>query len=152
MRENPALQEKLNIPKRGLDSDHEGKDRVKKILVIDDEPLLIDLMVHLLSLLGYRVDSALDHQEAAGKLKDQSYDLIFLDVKMPMMDGKSFYLKMNEHFPALAKRIVFLTGDVGNEETFNFILETENAYLCKPFTLKEIKNLLSRFFQESKRQ
>ena len=117
--------------------------------MIDDEPLLIDLMVHLLSILGYEVASALDHQEAAGKLKDQSYDLIFLDMKMPMMDGKTFYLKMKEYFPEMAKRIVFLTGDVGNDETLNFLLETKNGYLSKPFTLKEIKDLLKRIFQDS---
>jgi CheY-like chemotaxis protein len=150
--ENDTLQGEMSIPKRaGGENQRGGKEHKKRILVIDDEPLLVDLMVHLLSLLGYQVDSAFDHQEASGRLKDQSYDLIFLDMKMPMMDGKAFYRKINEYIPTLAKRIVFLTGDVGNEETFKFIQETKNLYIGKPFTVKEMRELLSRFFQEQKR-
>ena len=137
----------VHIPERDVENKWQGKKSLtKKILVIDDEPLLIDLLVNLLSLMGYRVDSALNDREASEKLKEQSYDLIFLDMKMPGMDGRLFYLKIREQIPALAKKIVFLTGDVGNKETFNFISETKNQYLGKPFTIKEVKDLLDRFF------
>jgi CheY-like chemotaxis protein len=120
---------------------------MKKILVIDDEPLLLDLLTHLLSFIGYKVDRALDGHEGAGKLKDEEYDLIFLDIKMPFMNGIEFYCKIKQSFPHLAKRVVFLTGDVASKETFHFIQETENLNLQKPFTIKEVKNLLERFFQ-----
>jgi CheY-like chemotaxis protein len=150
--ENETLQGEMSIPKRTIEEAQRGRKELKKrILVIDDEPLPVDLMVHLLSLLGYQVDSAFDHHEAFERLKEHSYDLLFLDMKMPMVDGKAFYRKINEYIPTLAKRIVFLTGDVGNEETFKFIQESENLYLGKPFTLKEMKELLSRFFQEQKK-
>jgi CheY-like chemotaxis protein len=138
--------EGIDIPKRDLEQKWREKDKTKRILVIDDEPLLIDLLTNLLTLLGYRVDSALNSREASGKLKDQKYDLIFLDMKMPLMDGKRFYMKIKEYIPTLAKRIVFLTGDVGNKETIDFISETQNLYLGKPFTIKEVRDLLSRFF------
>lgn len=118
----------------------------KRILIIDDEQLLLDLLTHLLSKIGYQVDQACDSREAAGKLKDQQYDAIFLDMKMPLMDGKAFYLKIQERFPGLAKRIVFVTGDVANPETISFLRETGNLFLQKPFTIKEVKTLLDRFF------
>lgn len=120
----------------------------KRILVIDDEQLLLDLLTHLLSMIGYEVGQALDSREASGKLKDQQYDAIFLDMKMPLMDGKEFYLKIREQFPLLAKRIVFITGDVANQQTISFINETGNLHLQKPFTIKEVKDLLERFFQQ----
>ena len=149
---NETLSGEMSISKRAIEEKQRGgKELRKRILVIDDEPLLVDLMVHLLSLFGYQVDSAFDHREASGRLKDQSYDLIFLDMKMPMMDGKTFYRKINEYIPTLEKRIVFLTGDVANEETFKFIQETKNRYISKPFTLKEMRELLNRFFDEQKR-
>lgn len=119
----------------------------KKILIIDDEQLLLDLLTHLLSKIGYQVDQALDSQEAAGKLKDQEYDVIFLDMKMPLMDGKAFYSTVRQRFPDLAKRIVFVTGDVANPETLSFLKESGNLHLQKPFTIQEVKNLLDRFFQ-----
>jgi DNA-binding response OmpR family regulator len=118
----------------------------KRILIIDDEQLLLDLLTHLLSKLGYEADQALDSREAAGKLKDQKYDVIFLDMKMPLMNGKEFYVKVKERFPHLAKRIVFITGDVANPETISFLRETGNLFLQKPFTIKEVKGLLDRFF------
>lgn len=124
-----------------------SQSQAKRILVVDDEPFVIDLMVHLLSLLGYQVDAAHGYQEASGKLKDQPYDLIFLDMKMPMMSGREFYLKIKEFIPAMTNRIVFLTGDVGNDDTFRFITETKSLYLGKPFTIKEVRNLLDRFFK-----
>lgn len=118
----------------------------KRILIIDDEQLLLDLLTHLLSKIGYEADQALDSGEAAGKLKDQKYDAVFLDMKMPLMDGKEFYLKVREHFPDVAKRIIFITGDVANPETLSFLRETGNLFIQKPFTIKEVKSLLDRFF------
>ena len=148
MRENQkSLERGIEIPNGNVEKQRQERESpVRKILVIDDEPLLIELLINLLSLLGYQVDSALNYQEASGKLKDQTYDLIFLDMKMPLMDGRRLYLKIKEYIPALAKRIVFLTGDAGNKKTFDFISETKNLYLGKPFTIKEVKDLLDRFF------
>ncbi len=62
----------------------------KRILVVDDEQLLLDLLTHLLSKFGHQVDQALDSAQAAGKIKEGEYDLIFLDMKMPLMDGRGF--------------------------------------------------------------
>lgn len=121
----------------------------KRILIIDDEQLLLDLLTHLLSKIGYEVDQASDSREAAGKLKDREYDAIFLDMKMPLMNGKEFYFKIQERFPDLAKRIVFITGDVANPETISFLRETGNLFIQKPFTIKEVKTLLERFFMDA---
>lgn len=118
---------------------------MKRALVIDDEQLLLDLLGYLLSKFGYEVDRALDSQEAAGKLKEETYDVIFLDMKMPVMSGRDFYLKVKEYFPETAKRIIFLTGDLGNQETLRFIEKTGNLYLPKPFGIREIKTLLDKF-------
>lgn len=119
----------------------------KQILIIDDEQLLLDLLEHLLVRLGYQVDPVLDVGEAFYKLENYTYDAIFLDMRMPLMGGKEFYLKIGEKFPALSKRIVFVTGDLANPATASFIQETENLHLQKPFTLKEVEDLLVRFFQ-----
>lgn len=120
---------------------------MKRILVIDDEQILLDLVTHLLSKIGYQVDQAIDCREAAGKLKGGGYDAIFLDMKMPFMDGKAFYEKVQAHLPEMAKRIIFLTGDIANQATTEFIQETGNLHLHKPFTIKEFKAVLDLLFQ-----
>lgn len=121
----------------------------KRILVIDDEQLLLDLMEDLLVRLGYQVDPVLDVREAFDKLGEKEYDAVFLDMSMPLMDGREFYLKIREKFPALAGRIVFVTGDLANPVTASFIKESGNLLLQKPFTLSEVKDLLERCFQGS---
>lgn len=118
----------------------------KRILIIDDEQLLLDLLTHLLSQIGYEVDQALSGREAAAKMKDREYDIIFLDIRMPQMDGKEFYLRIRERSPSLAGRIVFITGDVANPQTVSFIEETGNLYLKKPFTIREVQELLEKLF------
>jgi CheY-like chemotaxis protein len=121
----------------------------KRLLIIDDEQLLLDLLEHLLVRLGYQVDPVLDVREAFHKLEEQNYDAIFLDMKMPLMGGKEFYSEISEKFPVLSGRIVFVTGDLANPVTASFIEETGNFYLQKPFTLKEVMDLLERFFLSS---
>lgn len=118
----------------------------RRILIVDDEPFILDLLTHLLSQFGYEVNQALGSREAAGKLKE--YDAIFLDMKMPLMGGKEFYLKITERFPLLARRIVFVTGDVANPQTISFIKGTGNFYLQKPFTIREVRDLLERLFKD----
>jgi CheY-like chemotaxis protein len=71
----------------------------KRILIIDDEQLLLDLLEHLLVRLGYQVDPVLDVGEAFYKLENYNHDAIFLDMRMPLMGGKEFSLKIGEKFP-----------------------------------------------------
>ena len=119
----------------------------KRILVIDDEPLIVDLLTHLLSRFDYQADQASHHQEALEKLSHIPFDAIFLDMRMPDIDGKEFYLQIRKRFPHLAERVVFVTGDIANPETMSFVRETGNLYLEKPFTMRSVKDLLEKYFQ-----
>ena len=118
---------------------------MKRALVIDDEQLLLDLLAHLLSQSGFDVDRAIDSAEAAGKLKEETYDVIFLDMKMPVMDGRAFYLKIREWFPEMAKRVIFITGDLASQDTLRFIEGTGNLHLEKPFAIRDFRALLEKF-------
>lgn len=115
----------------------------KRILVIDDEPLILDLLTILLSNFGYQVDRASSAQEALRQIDTQ--DAIFVDIRMPGMDGKEFYERVKACFPPMARRVIFVTGDLACPQTISFIRRTGNLYLEKPFTLKEVRALLEVF-------
>lgn len=115
----------------------------KRILVIDDEPLIVDLLTLLLSRFGYQVDQASGAQEALAQLDTQ--DAVFVDIRMPGMDGEEFYERVKARFPAMVRRLIFVTGDLANPQTISFIHRTGNLYLEKPFTLKELRGLLEVF-------
>lgn len=118
----------------------------KKILVVDNEPLVLDIFIHLLPRFGYDADLAGSGLEAFEKLNAQEYDAILIDYTLADIGGEGFYRKVNETSPRLAKRIIFLTADVANPETRSFIQETGNRCLEKPFSIRSVKELLESFF------
>lgn len=119
----------------------------RHLLVVDDEPLLRDLLTLLLSKSGYRVDQAPDGMTALRMSDDQKYDAILLDMRMPNVDGRSLYERLKERSADLAARIIFVTGDLANPQTASFLQATGNPYLEKPFTRAQLEAVLERFFR-----
>lgn len=80
----------------------------KRILVVDDEPLLVRILQHLLTRAGFAVVIALDGREALQRVQEQHFHLVLSDVMMPMMDGAEF-VKQLQALPD-PPPVVFLTG------------------------------------------
>jgi len=118
----------------------------KRVLLIDDEPTILDLLKEIIEGMGHEACTASDAQVALEKLRHRDYDLIISDMRMPIINGKAFYAMVGELRPELKKRIVFTTGDVINPETQDFIRETNCPYIEKPFTPRELKRFISDFF------
>ncbi|UCE17890.1 MAG: PAS domain S-box protein [Gemmatimonadota bacterium] len=119
----------------------------KKILIIDDEALVVDLVKEALEGEGHTVEMAYDGESALRKIKEDNYDAIVSDLKMPGKDGVTIYHFCQECKPRLAEKFLFLTGDVGNSDTIRFIEDCNMPYLSKPFDVKDLVaevNLLFR--------
>jgi len=112
------------------------------ILVLDDEPIILELCVEFLSSEGYKVDIVSNGKEALSLLQKNDYDVVISDMKMPSLSGAEFYKIVNEKYPKVAKRIIFVTGDILNVETKAFLESTNNPYLIKPFKLNELRNII----------
>jgi PAS domain S-box-containing protein len=115
-----------------------------RILLIDDEASVIDILVRLLQRKGYQVDSAFNGTAGLAALFKARYDLILCDMRMPEMSGPEFYRQVAAKDPELAQRILFTTGDTVNVETRQFLDETKAPYLAKPF---EMDDLMARVQQ-----
>ena len=70
--------------------------------------------------------------------KSSPYDLIVCDLKMPRLDGTAFYRQLEADHAALARRVLFVTGDVAGTEAERFLEETGCRWLPKPFRLKDL--------------
>ncbi len=114
-----------------------------RILVIDDEPKLQDLLVDLLRSRGHQVDTASDVPEALQKIAANGHDLIVTDMKMPHGTGKDIYKAVIDRSPRLARRIVFTTGDGASAETKQFLKEAGNEIVMKPFRIEEIERAIA---------
>lgn len=114
----------------------------RKILVVDDEQDLLDLMEIILGAEGYHVVKAVNGKDALDKVDRERPDLVLLDVMMPIMDGWQVLktLKQSETFKHIP--IVMVTAKIGVEDKMKGIQEGAADYICKPFAPKEVVNRL----------
>jgi DNA-binding response OmpR family regulator len=119
---------------------------MKRILVVENDPAILDLLIYILTSSGYGTERAESGKEASEKSSSEAFDAILLDIHLDDIDGKMIYRQLKERSPELAKRIIFVTGDIANPETRSFIEQTGNRSLLKPFTLKQVKQLMEQFF------
>ncbi len=115
-----------------------------RVLVVDDDQTLIRLLRDILTEAGYAVVTARSGSEALHALKEQDFDLILSDLRMPGMSGMEFYHIVAKRDPRLAARIAFVTGDVVSQETAAFFAETHALHLAKPFRIQELDAVLTR--------
>ncbi len=114
-----------------------------RILVIDDELPVQDLLMELLTALGHRVDTASDVPEGLRKIAANGHDLIISDMRMPKGSGRDVYRAVAEKDARLAHRVIFTTGDGASPETRQFLQDTGNPILWKPFTLEDIRRAIA---------
>ena len=118
----------------------------KKILLVDDEPLILKGLKYTLEQEGYETDSAMDGEEALAKFESGSFDLILLDVMLPKLDGISVCQRIRENSDV---PIIMLTA---KGEDMDKILGLEygaDDYMTKPFNILEVKARIRTIFRRT---
>jgi signal transduction histidine kinase len=108
------------------------------VLVVEDEPALAAAVCEALTDAGFAVDRAGDGEEALRCVDAKSYDLIVCDLTMPKIDGIRFYQKLAPTSPDVARRVIFVTGDVAGTDAESFLQESGCRWLAKPFRLGDL--------------
>ena len=109
---------------------------IKRILLVDDEPLMLKGLKYTLEQEGYETDLAMDGEEALARFHAQSYDLVLLDVMLPKLDGLSVCQRIREKSNV---PIIMLTA---KGEDMDKILGLEygaDDYMTKPFNILEVR-------------
>ena len=115
-----------------------------RILVVDDEPHILHYMHATLEAWGHSVKVAHDGGRALQRIADDEFDVIITDLRMPDVSGREFYESLRRDRPELVKRIVFSTGDTVRGDTLEFLEEQGRPCLQKPFSLMELRQVLSQ--------
>jgi DNA-binding response OmpR family regulator len=113
-----------------------------KILAVEDEPRIREVYYRALTSEGYRVDFAQNGAAAQSMLMEEDYDLLLVDIKTPVMDGKQLYHYIEDRYPELVNRVIFTTGDVMSNDTQDFLKQTGRPFLPKPFSPDELNTLV----------
>jgi two-component system NtrC family sensor kinase len=141
----PALP--LPAPAPGGNLDGAGR----KVLVIDDEEAILQMMRDVLLEHGYEVDVVRDGESALRQMNQTCYDLALCDWKMPGLNGEQVYERLRVTNPALSERMIFITGDVINHHAQKFLEERHKLCLSKPFSLAEFRTAIVAAFASAAR-
>jgi len=109
-----------------------------KVLVVDDETAILDFLQRVLEEWGYEVTTENGTKMVMDRLGREEYDLILLDVKMPAMSGIDLYQHIMGLDSGLAPKVIFITGDVMETATRNFLEETGAPHIAKPFYIEKL--------------
>ncbi len=120
-----------------------------RVLIVDDEQALAELLGEMLELHGYTVTVCCDPKDALQRLDASPYDLMISDFRMPGMDGRQLYQSAIARRPELARRFIFLTGDVVTPETKSFLESTGNPHLAKPFQIQKVEAAIAHLLAET---
>ncbi|PYM08921.1 MAG: histidine kinase, partial [Candidatus Rokuibacteriota bacterium] len=115
--------------------------RPLRVLLVEDERRVADVLANLLKSLGHTAEVALGGRQALERIVDNQYDVVFVDLKMPEMDGRAFWQELVARDSPLARHTIFMTGNPRSLEA----LADEKAgtpLLAKPFTVPELSAVL----------
>jgi CheY-like chemotaxis protein len=121
--------------------DHDEVDRTarrRKALVVDDEESNAALVRRVLAGAGYDVESTTLSRRALAMIEGTTYDAVVCDIKMPELSGQELYGRVCQIRPEMARRFVFITGDIEGEDTRQFLKDTRCSYFLKPFNLEKL--------------
>ena len=113
-----------------------------RILVVDDEPKLCHLIEELLKLEGYRVDVSISNMEALQMIKENKYQMLITDLKMPGIDGLELIQKARELNPEI--RTIIITGSETVETAVQSLKHEIDDDIKKPFSIVELKKVIKR--------
>jgi CheY-like chemotaxis protein len=120
-----------------------------RVLLVDDEELIRRPMARFLGKRGAEIREAGDGQAALERLQEGfEPHVILADLRMPRMDGAELYERLQQEHPALAERLLFLSGDITHLASRGLAEVPRDRVFVKPVELAELERRIAAFVQE----
>ncbi|OFV99933.1 MAG: hypothetical protein A3F68_10230 [Acidobacteria bacterium RIFCSPLOWO2_12_FULL_54_10] len=114
-----------------------------KVLIVDDDELALRVMRKLVEAESCQVEVFSSPAKVFPRLEQERFDVILCDMWMGESTGKDFYERIRQDFPQYLKKLIFVTGDLVSESTWDFIDERHVPYILKPFSRPELRRRLT---------
>ena len=147
--ELPIVDDSTQSGQAEVTKEEPQKPRGAKILVVDDEPAILTLLRRLLTQWGHSVETINNADAALDRLQRERYSLILLDIKLPGMSGVELYRHIEEIAPALTRRVIFITGDIMETSTQDFLDRAKVPHITKPIDIELLKNTLNHALNQT---
>jgi PAS domain S-box-containing protein len=115
----------------------------KKALIVDDEPDVADTLRELIEREGFDVQVATNGTEAFFAIDHDEFDLLFSDLRMPLLSGPELFERLEEIRPDLVRRMAFVSGDTMGDSMGEFLKRAGRPILEKPFTRAGVRAVLA---------
>lgn len=124
-------------------------NRTKRVLIVDDTTEIRHLLGLILKNEGFEVKTASNGMEAKELLSENKYDILLVDMGMPIMDGREFFRHLEVQWPDLTKRVIFMSSDYSEAEKSRHLLnKTQQPFLPMPFDINELISLIEKCTHE----
>jgi signal transduction histidine kinase/ActR/RegA family two-component response regulator len=120
-----------------------------KILVVDDEPDVVELISDILTLNGHSIETAKSGRVALSVLERRRFDVILSDIRMPDVDGPEFFAALTDAGSDMVARIAFITGDTLSKDVESFLASCGRPYIEKPITPNDVRELVAAVVAEN---
>ncbi len=139
----------INETKEELNTPQEKNIGSKKILIVDDNKLNLKVATRALQDFDFNIETCDNGEECIEKVKkDNNYDLILMDIMMPIMDGVTALKKLKE-LDNFKTPVIALTADALNGAKEKYESDGFIDYIAKPFNKEEIKEKIEKIFNSS---
>ena len=138
----PAQTENANLYHFPVAQDNVKQLHPQRILIVDDDDVHRLIVCAQLKKMGYEADEAVDGEEAVAAVMHNSYDLIFMDLRMPSMNGTEATRWIRERFNGEGLRIIALTGDASMEAREQCMQAGMDDFVTKPVRVKDLEAIL----------
>ncbi len=119
-----------------------------RILIIDDEPDILEKLKQVLEKERYTIDTAADGEEALDRIWSDPYDLILLDIMLPHIDGLNILQEIRK--AEITTPVLMLTAKSGIDDRVNGLNLGADDYLTKPFSIAELLARIRALIRRSK--
>ena len=125
---------------------------LRRALVVEDDPDIVELLVHYLSADGWTVDAVADGRQALERIRSESYQLLVLDLQLPGMDGLALCTEVRRDKRTRDVPIVMLTARADETDRIVGLELGADDYVVKPFSPKELVARVRALFRRLDRK
>jgi len=119
----------------------------REILVVDDEPCVVNGVSQALGRLGCTVGAVSNLEETLRMIGEKSYDVILPGIETPWLRGDALYREIERWRPSLSERVAFISTNIGNPEISAFLERAGRPYLWKPFSIRDLQDVVVKVMQ-----
>jgi CheY-like chemotaxis protein len=119
--------------------------RLRRVLVVEDDHGVAEVLRDLLADDGHHVDVASDGHAALELIAAADYDLIFCDLQMPRLDGVGLYAELERRRPDLLRRFIVVSEFLADDRADDFLARTKVPAIAKPYDPADVRRAVMEY-------